>query len=150
MNLLLKRWLFAVAILAVVIIAVAPQPQPKSAGTASATDGWLVPRLPTSQHNSPLALNSMLQSRLWGGQADAAQDGDDKAARWRVAGITGSAGERYAIVQFGDDRVSQLKAGERFPDGTLIAQVRDNGVCVLIEAKKRFLPLDGQVVPIVW
>ncbi len=150
MNMLLKRWLIAVALLTLVVVLVAPTPQPKAARAGSATDGWVVPRLALPPENASLVLNGLLQSRLWGGQADANPANDDKASRWRLAGITGVPNDRYAIVQFGDDRIQQLKAGDKFPDGTLIAQVREGGVCVVLEGNKRFLPLDGQVVPIVW
>ncbi len=150
MKLALKRWLIAVALLALVAFLVVPAPQPTAAKTGSAADGWVVPRLAAPPANAALVLNGLVQSRLWGGQADANPANDDKASRWRLAGITGVPNDRYAIVQFGDDRIQQLKAGDKFPDGTLIAQVREGGVCVVLEGNKRFLPLDGQVVPIVW
>jgi len=145
-----KRWLIALALAAIFIIAIAPAPQPTTARGAQSGDGWLVPRLPVPPANPQASVTGLLKSSLWGGQADAASQADDKASRWRLAGITGALADRYAIVQFGDDRIQQLKSGDKFPDGTSIAQVREGGVCVLIEGKKRFLPLDSQAVPIVW
>jgi len=149
-SLPVKRWLIALALAAIFIIAIAPAPQPTTARGMQPRDGWLVPRLPAPPANPQASVTSLLKSSLWGGQADAASQTDDKASRWRLAGITGTPANRYAIVQFGDDRIQQLKAGDKFPDGTAIAQVREVGVCVLIDGKKRFLPLDSQVVPILW
>ena len=145
-----KRWLIALALAAVCIIAIAPTPQPKAPRGAPSGDGWLVPRLPVPPANPQATLTGLLKSSLWGGQADAASLLDGKASQWRMAGITGTLADRHVVVQFGDDRILQLKAGDKFPDGTFIAQVREVGVCVLIEGKKRFLPLDSQAVPIVW
>jgi len=150
MSLPAKRWLIATTLAAILIVVIAPAPQPGAARGAQPGDGWLVPRLPVPPANPQAAVTGLLKSSLWGGQADAASLVDDKASRWRLAGITGSPADRYAIVQFGDDRIQQLKAGDKFPDGTFIAQVREAGVCVVIEGKKRFLPLDSQAVPIIW
>ena len=150
MSLPLKRWLIALALAAILIIAIAPVPQPKAARGAQSGDGWLVPRLPLPPANPQATVAGLLKSSLWGGQTDNSSVVDDRAARWRMAGITGAAADRQVVVQFGDDRILQLKAGEKFPDGTAIAQVREAGVCVFIEGKKRFLPLDSQAVPIVW
>lgn len=150
MSLPVKRWLIALALAAIFIIAIAPAPQPTTARGAQSGDGWLVPRLPVPPANPQASVTGLLKSSLWGGQADAASQADNKASRWRLAGITGALADRHVVVQFGDDRILQLKAGDKFPDGTAIAQVRETGVCVLIEGKKRFLPLDSQAVPIVW
>lgn len=134
----------------IAVVLFAPSPQRKGLTDAKADEGWLVPRLPTSTGNSQSVVSALLQSKLWGGAAEAAPTIDEKAARWRVAGITGRPTERYAIIQFGDDRIQQLKAGDKLPDGTLISQVRERGLCIVIEGKKRNLPLDGQAAAIIW
>jgi hypothetical protein len=64
--------------------------------------------------------------------------------------VTGQRNEHYVIIQFGDDRIQQLKAKDQFPDGTVIVEVRENGVCVMLQGKRRLLPLDGQAPTIIW
>jgi hypothetical protein len=95
-------------------------------------------------------VKELAQSKLWGGQSEVASAADDRASKWRVAGVTGQRNDRYVIVQFGDDRTQQLRSKDQFPDGTLISEVRENGVCVILQGKRRFLPLDGQAPAIVW
>jgi hypothetical protein len=114
------------------------------------SEGWLVPRLAPAPSGSPSVITELVQSRLWGGQRGAIAEVDEKAARWRLAGVTGKPNDRYVIVQFGDDRIQQLKAKDQFPDGTVIAEVRENGVCVILQGKRRLLPLDGQLPAITW
>ena len=150
MNALLKRYLIAVVIIAVAVVLLTPQLEVRPGRAAGADDGWVVPRITAQGGNSDGMLRGLVQSRLWGAVADNANSMDDKASRWRVAGITGKHSERYVIVQFGDDRIQQLKAGDKFPDGTLISEVRERGICVLLSGKRRFLPIDGQMPPIVW
>ncbi len=150
MNILLKRWLLGVVTATVAVVFLAPSPQRKASTDPKSDDGWLVPRLAIQTANSQSVVSGLLQSKLWGGAAEAPPTIDEKASRWRVAGITGRPAERYAIIQFGDDRVQQLKAGDKLPDGTLISEVRERGVCVLLEGKRRNLPLDGQAAAIVW
>ncbi|MCA3003563.1 MAG: hypothetical protein ING66_16540 [Rhodocyclaceae bacterium] len=150
MNALLKRYLIAVVIIALAVVLLAPQPEVRPQRTAGADDAWVVPRIGSQGGNSASMLRDLVQSRLWGAAADNANPMDEKASRWRVAGITGKHSERYVIIQFGDDRIQELKAGDKFPDGTLISEVREPGICVLLSGKRRFLPIDGQMPPIVW
>ncbi|MFM7293626.1 MAG: hypothetical protein ACKO1K_02240 [Burkholderiales bacterium] len=150
MNILLKRWLLGVATATVAVVFLAPLPQRKALTDTKSNDGWLVPRLPITTTDSQSVVSGLLQSKLWGSAAETPAVVDDKASRWRIAGITGRPAERYAIIQFGDDRVQQLKAGDKLPDGTLISEVSERGICVLLAQKKRNLPLDGQAAAIVW
>jgi hypothetical protein len=146
----LKRYLIGVVIMAAAVFALAPQPEVTSNKSAAAGDGWFVPRITAQSGNTAGVLRDLVQSRLWGAAADNVNAVDDKASRWRIAGITGRLSDRYVVVQFGDDRIQQLKAGDKFPDDTLISEVRDRGICVLLSGKRRFLPIDGQMPPIVW
>lgn len=150
MNPLIKRYLLGLVIISAVILLFAPPPQISPSKTSATDDGWFVPRASAPSSNSTGVLRDLVQSRLWGAVADSPNSVDENASRWRIAGITGRSSERYVIVQFGDDRIQQLKAGDKFPDGTLISEVRDRGICVLLSGKRRFLPIDGQMPPIVW
>jgi len=124
-------WLWAVAILGLVVVLLVPAP---AIDPATAPDN----------------LAELTRSNLWGGQFQTDGEVDERAKRWRVAGVAGQARDRVVLVQFGDDRILPLKVGEKFPDGTPIVDIKDNGVCVNIEGKKRLLPLAEQTIPIVW
>ena len=144
-------WLWAVAILAGVITLAIPAPEfdPAKLRVVRADEGWRVNRLNTANRAAD-NLAEMTRSNLWGGQFQSDSEVDERAKRWRVAGVAGQARDRVVLVQFGDDRILPLKAGEKFPDGTPIVDIKDNGVCVNIEGKKRLLPLAEQTIPIVW
>ena len=150
MNTHLKRYLIGVGIMATAIFVLAPQPEVPANKSAASGDGWFVPRITPQSGNAAGVLRDLVQSRLWGAATESANVVDDKASRWRIAGITGRPSERYVIVQFGDDRIQQLKAGDKFPDDTVISEVSERGICVLLSGKRRFLPIDGQMLPIVW
>ncbi len=146
-----RRWLirglWAALIAAALIVALTPAPEP-GPPPAAVTDPWALPRLAAG--NSAGDLAELLRGNLWSGQAQSDAQVDERARRWRLAGTAGPLRERVAIVQFGDGTSQTLKAGDHLPDGTLIGEIRDNGVCVIIDGKKRLLPLPGQTVPTIW
>ena len=144
-------WLWTAVILAGAIVWSVPVPEidPASLKVVRADEGWRVTRLNIA-NRAPDNLAELIRSNLWGGQFQADVEVDERAKRWRVAGVAGQARDRVVLVQFGDDRILPLKAGEKFPDGTPIVDIKDNGVCVNIEGKKRLLPLAEQTIPIVW
>ena len=150
MNPLIKFWLWVSAIYLVVVIAFAPTPAPPGQAGWPIGEGWMVPRLGVPDPQVPQIVSGLIRANLWGGQADIASSTDDRASQWRLAGVAGVVRERVVLVQFGDNRILPLKAGEKFPDGTPIVEVRENGVCVTLSGKRRFLPLGGQTIPTVW
>jgi hypothetical protein len=150
MNPLVKRYLVGLVITTAAVMALSPQPKITLTKTGASDDGWLVPKIAPDPGNAAAALSDLLQSRLWGAAPERPNLVDDKASRWRIAGITGRPAERYVIVQFGDERIVQLKAGDKFPDGTPILAVREGGVCLLLSSKRRLLPIEGQMPPITW
>lgn len=145
-----KYWLLVTAATGLAVAILTPEPVAKSQAKTIAGDGWAVPRVSSSGGQEPQLVAALLRSSLWGRQADTAITTDDLGSGWRIAGITGTSRDRLVLVHFGDDRILPLKAGEKFPDGTPIAEVRENGVCVTLSGKRRFLPLSGQNIPIVW
>ena len=150
MNPLIKFWLWVGAIYLVAVVAFAPTPTPPNQSAGPLGEGWMVPRLGVPDPQTPQIVSGLARANLWGGQADNASSTDDRASQWRLAGVTGVVRERVVLVQFGDNRILPLKAGEKFPDGTPIVEVRENGVCVTLSGKRRFLPLGGQTLPTVW
>ncbi len=127
MNILLKRWLLGVATATVAVVFLAPVPQRKALADAKSDDGWLVPRLPITTTDSQSVVSSLVQSKLWGSSAETPPAVDDKASRWRIAGITGRPAERYAIIQFGDDRVLLPTPGRRIHRQRFTEQHQANG-----------------------
>ena len=143
-------WAWLAGIIALLLVVLVPTPTVVTRAAAPITEeNWTVPRLP-SKGDAGADIAELAKSNLWGGQTQAESQLDERAKQWRLAGLAGQGRDRHALVQFGDDRIMPLKAGDRFPDGTLIADIKDNGVCVQIEGKKRLLPLAGQTIPIVW
>lgn len=150
MNAAWNRWLILLAAAIALVVLAAPKPELRLARSAPSGGGWIVPKLGAPIRNAPAIVNDLTKAKLWSGLLDAPPSLDDKLARWRIAGITGRKNERYVLVLSGEDRVTPLKAGDKFPDNTTIAEVRENGICVILDGKKRFLPIDGQAIPIAW
>jgi type IV pilus biogenesis protein PilP len=143
------RWLWAVAITAALVVLLAPKSAITTRASAIADSGWSVPRLNT-QDMQPFAA-TLSRSTLWGATAEQPGAGtDDRAKQWRLAAVAGVGRDRNAIIEFGDGRIASLKVGEKFPDGTPIVDIKNNGVCVRLSNGVRLLPLASQTVPIVW
>jgi hypothetical protein len=150
MNSAVKQWLLITAIMGALIVSLAPAPKRSERVSASADSGWLLPRVSVAdERRSAAIVSDLARAPLWGADSGATQQ-DLRQNQWRIAGITGRAKERAVLVQYGDDRIVPMKAGYKFPDGTPIVEVRDNGVCVMLSGKQRLLPLNGQTIPIVW
>jgi hypothetical protein len=145
-----KTNLLALAVVGVLVVLFAPKPSGKNNASPAAAPGWVVPKLSAPMRNIQPVVTDLSRAKLWSGQLDNPVAIDDSAARWRIAGITGRAKERYVLVLSGDDKITPLKAGDKFPDSTIIAEIRETGICVVLEGKKRFLPIDGQTLPMVW
>jgi len=150
MKIAWKTWLASALAAGAAIIMLTPTPTPRMVASAASPAGWEIPALPTPTRNAQPLVADLVKAKLWGGQLDAAVAADDGVSRWRIAGITGRANERVVLVLSGDDKITPLKAGDKFPDNTTIAEVKPTGICVILEGKKRFLPIDGQTIPLVW
>jgi hypothetical protein len=150
MNQLLKQWIVVALATGAAIFALSPVPTRSVNALGAGNEGWVVPRVVTPSPQTPNFVKALQQSALWGAQADQTNTADSRASQWRLAGITGSARDRVVIVQFGDERILPVKVGEKFPDGTPVAEIRENGVCVTLSGKRRFLPISGQTIPLVW
>ncbi len=142
-----RTWLWAAGIGAAAIIYFAPQ-APIAKPALNAVDEWVVPRGAPAP-NLPLQAAILSASNLWGGQFAPATP-DTTYNTWRLTGVASTNGVKQVLVLQGPDRLLTLKPGDALPDGTKIAEVRNTGICVYIEGKKRFLPLPEQAIPVVW
>jgi hypothetical protein len=147
---ILVYWLWMVGIAATLIGLVAPSPVADTKAMAEAADEpWQIPKLAARGAGATDAAE-LARANLWGSQFAVETATDDRGSRWRLAGVVGEARQRQVLLKFGDDRLQTLKAGDRLPDGTMIGEVKENGICIVIEGKRRFLPLPGQTIPVVW
>ena len=142
------RCVWALLALAALMIVLVPAPQPPQINKP-AEEKWVAPRFGAGA-NAAADLAELARNNLWGGLASTESPVDERARQWRLAGIAGAAADRQVTVLFGDERILYVKAGDKFPDGTLIGEIRDNGVCVIIDGKKRLLPMPGQTIPMIW
>jgi hypothetical protein len=146
---LLLRCLWAAAALGVLLVLAVPAPDPASVKSPAGGETWTPPRF-ASASSAAADLAELQRGNLWGGALQTETAVDERARRWRLAAIAGQARDRHLVVQFGDERILPLKAGDRLPDGTLIGDIRDTGICVIIDGKKRLLPRPGQTLPTIW
>jgi len=141
------RAIWALLALAVSMVVLVPAPVPPQINRPT-EEKWSPPRFAAGA-TAAADLAELARTNLWG-IAPSETPADVRSRQWRLAGITGPASGRQVIVIFGDERLVYLKTGEMFPDGTLIGEIRDNGVCVIIDGKKRLLPMPGQTIPMTW
>jgi hypothetical protein len=148
MRSLLVRLLLLLGVIAIAIVLITPKPEFDGKSRAASDAGWRMPALGASPDTDRL-VTALIASPLWGRAADNTTANANNSS-WRLAGITGSGADRVVLIELSESRISPLKAGDKFPDGTLIQSVRENGVCVSIDGKRRLLPVDPSIAPLVW
>lgn len=148
MRTLAVRLLLLLGVIAAAIVLVTPRPEFDGKTRAASDAGWRMPALAAAPDTERL-VTGLIASPLWGRAADSTA-ANSSNANWRLAGITGAGSDRVVLIELSESRIVPLKAGDKFPDGTLIQSVRENGVCVSIEGKRRLLPVDPSAAPLVW
>lgn len=148
MKTLAARMLLFMAVIAVAVVILTPKPEFDAKGREPSDAGWRMPSLGASPDTDRL-VTGLIASPLWGRASDSTTTNPNNS-NWRLAGITGAGSERVVLIELSESRIAPLKAGDKFPDGTLIQSVRENGVCVSIDGKRRLLPVDPSIAPLVW
>lgn len=148
MRSLAMRMLALLGVIAIAMVLITPKPEFDSKGRAPTDAGWRMPALSAAPDTDRL-VTSLIASPVWGRAADSTNSNVNNS-NWRLAGITGAGTDRVVLIELSESRIVPLKAGDKFPDGTLIQSVRENGVCVSIDGKRRLLPVDPSIAPLVW
>ncbi len=142
------RLLLVLGVIATVMVLVTPKPEFGIRERAPSDIGWRMPALFAAPDADRL-VTSLIASPVWGRAVDDT-NANVSSSNWRLAGITGAGTDRVVLIELSESRIVPLKVGDKFPDGTLIQSVRENGVCVSIDGKRRLLPVDPSIAPLVW
>jgi len=140
-------WLAAVLIVGAGFVLAAVLPDTESAGR-SVSGIRAAPPVPLDASTPPMPLQSefdiLVHSRIWRGDpasAKAAAAASAEPQRWWLMAVYGQGPTRAVIVgQTGQpDRI--LRPGDVLPSGDPIVDITPKGVCVLLNGKRRLLPV---------
>ena len=118
---------------------------------AEATSGWTVPRW--QPESTSAAASAMRERGLMGSAAaptlppelaamsPAAPVVELTAPDWRVVAVAIRGAERVAIIQTGAQQPAELREGDKLPGGALIRRIEPDRLLLMIDGKRRALPV---------
>ena len=112
--------------------ALPPPLQPKT--TTPVPEAWQLPA-PASVAGVQ-AVQNIIARNLWGTPQDKA-NAAPPAPKWSVMGIARNGTERFVLLAYENQAITQLKVGDALPDGMKIAQIEDDRFFVLTANKKK-------------
>ena len=81
---------------------------------------------------------------MWGNVEVVASEREVIDPAWRILAAMARGHEKYLMIAIDKQPDQQLKIGDRLPGGAKIEDIRQDEVCVLINGKKRTLPVSPQ------
>ena len=112
--------------------ALPPPLQPKT--TTSVPEAWQLPA--PAPAAGAQAVQNIIARNLWGTAQDNA-NAAPIAPKWSVMGIARNGTERFVLMAYENQAITQLKVGDALPDGMKIAQIEDDRFFVLTADKKK-------------
>lgn len=115
-----------------------PVPPPPVA-LALATEPWSLPPAPSaSAAQASQAIQAITARKLWGlSPQDIANT--PPPPQWRIVGITRNGAERFVLLAYEGQPVSQLTVGDALPDGLKIAKIEDDRFFVVTAENKKIV-----------
>lgn len=112
---------------------------------AKRTD-WNLPDAPRRSGLPPVALAALSAAPLWGApDAAVARSEPVRDARWRVAAIFGTPGDRRIRIEFRDPSVQAvvLRTGDALPSGHRLVEIGERHYCITIGARRYALGVEA-------
>lgn len=140
----LSRLALALALLAV-LVALEWQmvPLPFVAKASRGSDAWTLPE-PLPPNPAEKAMEVLAATSPWGRLPGLAEQPPLTPPNWRIVGIAARGEERVVLVRTERQPARQLKIGDALPGGSTILEINDDSLCLLVDGKKRMLPLYPQ------
>lgn len=113
--------------------------------TATAEESWELPAL--SRPQAGQAAEMLNTVSLWGKLAELDARPPLNDPEWRLLGIIQRGAERHVIIQVEGMPERTLVPGDALPGGSRILGVENNQLCVLVNERKRRLPLYPREAP---
>lgn len=118
-----------------------PEPPAPQAVRLAAED-WRLPAQAVPQAEK--AAEMLSRAGLWGRLPEAAAQEPPGEPPWRILGLLARGSERYVMIKIEGQPEQQLAVGDVLPGGSKILEIRDGGLCLLVNGQKRLLPLYRQ------
>lgn len=102
---------------------------------------WSLAKIPVQDLKK--AEDYLATASIWGNVA-AAKEEDERDPAWRFLAIMANGNEKYVLISVEKQPNRQLKIGDQLPGGAKIDAIRDGSLCVVVNGKKRILPIYPQ------
>ncbi len=117
----------------------APQP---AAMAERPAEQWQIPS--TDKPDLKPALQFLAGTAIWGKVTVAPVVEELGDPKWRIVGLLQGGKEKFVIISIEKQPVKQLTIGDELPGGAKILDIKDEALCVLVNGKRRSLPIARQ------
>ncbi len=132
--------LLGLALIAALMWYITPTPMPPAIATAP-DDNWKLPDLVKDQTTKYVDL--VVARNFWG-EVVPTQAGSTGKPEWRFAGVMTNGAERSLLISIDNKPAEVLQVGGQLPGGSKILKISEDRLCILINGKKRMLPIYRQ------
>jgi hypothetical protein len=115
---------------------------PAAKVTRSSEDQWVLARSPVPDLKKASEYHST--ASIWGKVDVVKKDEPVVDPAWRFLAVMVSGSEKYVVIAVDKQPNRQLKVGDQLPGGAKIHEIRQGSVCVIVNGKKRLLPIYPQ------
>ena len=143
-NLSARGWILPLALpLVVGWIAWGVGPDlPEAKVTRFSEESWTLAKLPAPDLKK--AYDYLSTSSLWGKVEVARKDEPKIDPAWRFLAVMVNGSEKYVVIDVDKEPNRQLRIGDQLPGGAKIHEISQGSVCVIVNGKKRSLPIYPQ------
>lgn len=115
-------------------------PAPKAARFAE--EPWVLGHLPAPDLKK--AYDYLSTASIWGKVEVVKKDEPLTDPAWRFLAVMANGSEKYVVIDVEKQPNRQLKVGDTLPGGAKIHEISQGSVCVIVNGKKRNLPIYPQ------
>lgn len=103
---------------------------------------WILAQVPTQDLKK--AYEYLAAASIWGNVEVAKKDEQLQNPAWRFLAVMVNGTEKYVLIDVEKQPNRQLKVGDALPGGAKIHEIRQGSLCVIVNGKKRILPIYPQ------
>ncbi len=115
---------------------------PVTKAMRSSEEPWTLARLPAPDLKK--AYDYLSTASIWGKVEVVKKDEPQTDPAWRFLAAMVSGSEKYVVIDVEKQPNRQLKVGDTLPGGAKIHEINQGSVCVIVNGKKRSLPIYPQ------
>ena len=105
-------------------------------------DQWSLDKVPTPDLKKSYAYLSA--ATIWGNVEAVKKEEDERDPAWRFLAVMVNGSERFVVIDVEKQPNRQLKVGDKLPGGAKIHDINQDSLCVIVNGKKRALPIYPQ------